>query len=225
MNFKTEPHLHVSEVSACSKIGAEEMIRLYSEEGYKTVFVSDHLKKKYFDKLGDIPWEEKTAQFLSGYEIAKKAGEKYGVNVLLSAELMLNESPNHYLLYGINKAFLDQMEDALDMSIAEFYKFAKAKGVTVVQAHPYRDGGTTPAGLGCIDALEVVNSNPRHANFSEKAIAYAKEYGIPMTAGSDTHREEDVALSGIISEYEIKTPEDYVDLVLNKKAEIIRGAE
>lgn len=51
MKFKTEPHLHVSEISPCAKIGAEETIRLYSEAGYKTVFVSDHLKKEFYDKL------------------------------------------------------------------------------------------------------------------------------------------------------------------------------
>ena len=33
MMYKTEPHLHVSEVSPCAKIGAEEVIKLYSEAG------------------------------------------------------------------------------------------------------------------------------------------------------------------------------------------------
>jgi histidinol phosphatase-like PHP family hydrolase len=224
VKFKTEPHLHVSEISPCAKIGAEETIRLYSEAGYKTVFVSDHLKKEFYDKLGDIPWGEKTDKFLYGYFLALEAGKKYGVNVLLSAEFQLNDSQNHFLLYGISKSFLDKLEDVFDMSVPEFYKFAKENGVTVVQAHPYRDGKTTPVGPEYVDAVEVVNSNPRHENYSEKTIAYAKEHGIPMTGGSDTHRQEDVALGGVISEYEIKTASDYIDLILDNKAEIIRGA-
>ena len=106
--FKTETHLHVSEVSPCAKISAYEMIKLYSEAGYHTVFVSDHLKKKFYDKLEDMPWEEKTENFLSGYEAAKKAGEEFGGNVLLSAEILLSNSPNHYLLYGIDRDFLNK---------------------------------------------------------------------------------------------------------------------
>ena len=49
----------------------------------------------------------------------------------------------------------------------------------------------------------------------------AKENKLPITAGSDSHRQEDIALSGILSENEIKTAEDYVDLLLANKLEII----
>lgn len=211
--YKTEPHMHVAEVSPCGKVGARELVKLYSEAGYSTVFVSDHLKKKTLEVMGDIPWEEKTAKFISGYEIAKAAGEEYGVNVILSAELMLTESSNHYLLYGIDKEFLDRRQDIFDMSITDFCKYAKECGVTVIQAHPYRDGRVNPAPKGSVDAIEVFNSNPRHDNYTELAIAYAEENGFPMTAGSDTHRYEDVAKSGVITPYEIKTAEDYVRAV------------
>ena len=223
--YKTEPHLHISEVSPCAKIGAEEVIKLYSEAGYKTVFISDHLKHKMFEKLGEMSWKEKVERFLSGYEIARKAGEIYGVNVLLSAEFQLNNSNKHFLLYGINKEFLDNLEVFFDLPISEFYKHAKENGVTVVQAHPYRDGSTTPVDAAYIDAVEAINSNPRHTNYSEKAIAYAMEHGLPMTSGSDTHRHEDVALGGVISKCEIKTPTDYVELLLGNKLELIGWSE
>ena len=219
--YKTETHLHTSEVSPCGKICARELIKLYAEAGYSTVFVSDHLKKKTLEIMGDIPWEEKTANFMSGYEIAKAAGEEYGVNVIFSAELMLTENSNHYLLYGVDKSFLDKRHDVFDMSITEFYRYAKENGVTVIQAHPYRDGSTVPAPADSVDALEVLNSNPRHDNYSEKAIAYAEEHGLPMTAGSDTHRYEDVARSGVMTPFEIKTAEDYVRAVMAGELVII----
>ena len=44
--YKTEPHLHTSEVSLCGKISAEEMIKLYSKAGFSTVFVTDHFTEK-----------------------------------------------------------------------------------------------------------------------------------------------------------------------------------
>ena len=34
--FKTEPHLHVQEVSQCSHIRADQMIKLYKEAGVRT---------------------------------------------------------------------------------------------------------------------------------------------------------------------------------------------
>ena len=116
--FKTETHMHTAEVSPCGKIGAEELIKLYHEAGYKTVFVADHLKKKLFESMGDIPYEKKIEAFMLGYEIAKRAGEKYGVNVIFSAELLLSESSNHYLLYGLDKDFLVGCEEIFDMTIA-----------------------------------------------------------------------------------------------------------
>ena len=116
----------------------------------------------------------------------------------------------------------EQREDLFDLSLGEFYAYAKENGVTVIQAHPYRNGFTTPADVSCIDALEVYNSNPRHENHTEKAIAFAKEHGIPMTAGSDAHRYEDVAQSGVLTSYEIKSAEDYVRCVMSGDLKIIK---
>ena len=53
--FKTETHLHTSEVSRCGQVSAAEMIELYKEAGYSTVFVSDHFKPHTFKQFGDIP--------------------------------------------------------------------------------------------------------------------------------------------------------------------------
>lgn len=221
--FKTETHLHVAEVSPCSHLGAEEMISLYAREGYTTVFVSDHLRQDFFDRLGDLPWEEKTARFLEGYALAKAAGERCGVRVLLSAELELNESPNHYLLYGFDKGFFDRCPGLFDLSLAEFYAYAWQNGVTVVQAHPYRDGAMEPRER-CIDALEVHNSNPRHENYTPKAIAFAQSHGLPMAAGSDAHRYEDVAKSGVLSAEPITSAGDYVRVLMAGELRLI-GAE
>ena len=222
--YKTEPHLHVSEVSPCARLSAREAIRLYAEAGYHTVFVSDHLKKVFYDKHEGISWAEKTDRFLMGYELAKEVGREYGVTVLLSAELQLCESSKHYLLYGFDRDFLNARQDLFDMSIAEFYAYAKENGVTVIQAHPYRDGAKGPA-FPYIDAVEAYNSNPRHENHSECGFAFAKEKGIPVTAGSDTHRDEDVALTGVLTDTPIESAEDYVRLVMSGSARIIGWEE
>lgn len=218
--FKTETHLHTAEASPCSHIGAAEMVRLYAEAGYKTVFISDHLLRRYFDKLGDLSWKEKTAAFFHAYELARAAGERYGINVLRSAEVCLDCSKNHYLIYGFDDAFIAEREDLFELSLKEFCDYAHANGVTVVQAHPYRDDKTTPD-LDCIDALEVHNPNPRHENYTDRAVAFAREHDMKMTSGSDAHRPEDIARGGVLTECEIKSAQQYVELLLQGKLKMI----
>ena len=220
--FKTETHLHVSEISPCSKINASEMVALYHEAGYKTIFVSDHFKQIYFDALGDIAWQDKVTIFLSGYYRAKAAAKKFGMNVLMSAELLFEGNPNHYLVYGITKEFLDSYPDLCKLSVEEFYEIAKKHNVFVVQAHPFRDGNCFPT-PNSVDAFEVYNANQRHKDFSEKSEESAIQNGLYMTAGSDTHRLEDVAKGGVLTVTEIKSAEDYISLVKSGKIELFRG--
>ncbi len=221
--FKTETHLHVSEVSRCSHLTAEEMVEFYHNAGYKTLFISDHYHSAYFERLGDsLTWAEKIDCFMSGYKAAKIAGEKYGMNILFSAEVKLDALRNHYLVYGLDETLMKAHPELLALSVEEFYAFTKANGLTVVQAHPYRDGNHFPT-PNCVDALEVHNSNPRHDNYTEKAIALAREHHLPMTAGSDAHRPEDIAGTGVITEQEIKTTEDYLDALKNGKLTLIQG--
>ena len=220
--FKTETHLHVSEISPCSKLSAREMIELYAEAGYYTVFVSDHLKSTCLNKHPELSWQECVDKFFYGYDIARAAGEELGVNVLISAELTYDHSPNHYLLYGFDKSFFYDLPDLFTMPKEEFYRYAKSKGVTVVQAHPYRDGKNTPDSPDIIDAVEAYNSNPRHDNFTEDCFAYASANGLPVTGGSDAHRLEDVARGGVMTDVAITTVEQYVELLMAGKLEIIK---
>jgi hypothetical protein len=166
--------------------------------------------------MGDeLSWEQKVDKFLEGYRLAKEAGEALGMNIILSAELRLQPLKNHYLLYGdgIDRDFLAARPDIFEMGIEEFSVYAKAHGITVVQAHPLRDGKCVPT-PEYVDGLEVFNPNPRHENFTPQVLAVAKEHGLAITSGSDAHRYTDIAHGGVISEREIKTAADYVELLL-----------
>ena len=220
--YKTETHLHVSEVSPCAKVCAADMVKLYHEAGYKTLIVSDHFQQGYFATLGDISWEEKVDRFLTGYKAVKAAAEEVDMNVILSAEFRLCDSCNHYLLFGIDEAFLKSRPDVLDMTIETFYPYVKEHGITVVQAHPYRDNCCKPT-PGFADGFEVYNSNPRHENFTKESVEMARLCKKPMTAGSDTHRLEDIALSGVMTETELRTADDYVRALLRGELKMIMG--
>ncbi len=200
------------------------MIRLYKEAGYSTVFVSDHFQSNTLDVLGDIPWNEKVAVFLSGYYKAKYEGDQIGVTVLPAAEFCFADTKNHYIAYGITKEFLCAHPDLHKMTVTEFVSIARAEGIFIVLAHPYRDGSqcATPE---IVDAIEIYNSNPRHDDHSELSEALAEKYGLPVSAGSDAHRDEDIAGSGIETEEEIKTVSDFIRLVKEGKVKIIRSVE
>jgi len=222
--FRTETHLHTAETSPCGKVSAAEMVKRYYDAGYKTLFISDHFFAKYFDTLGELSPEEKVERFLLGYEEAKAVGDTLDMNILLSAELRLNGSNNDYLLYGVDKEFLTNASKMLDMSLEEFYAYAKEQGVTVIQAHPLRDGRCTPT-PEFVDGLEAHNGNPRHENYTDKVMELAKEYKKFVTGGSDAHRPEDVGSSGIMTEKEICTAKDYIDVLLEGSFTIIKGEE
>jgi hypothetical protein len=166
--------------------------------------------------MGDeLSWEQKVDKFLEGYRLAKEAGEALGMNIILSAELRLQPLKNHYLLYGdgIDRDFLAARPDIFEMGIEEFSVYAKAHGITVVQAHPLRDGKCVPT-PEYVDGLEVFNPNPRHENFTPQVLEIAKEHGLAITSGSDAHRYTDIAHGGVITEQEIKTASDYVRMLL-----------
>ena len=220
--FKIETHVHTSEVSQCSRKRAKELVRAYKDAGYDTIFITDHFQANTVGAYGDIPWADKMAIFLGGYYRAKYEGDLIGLTVLPGAEFCFPEAPRHYLAYGITKEFLDAHPDMNLMDIETFSKIAHEAGIFIVQAHPYRDGKTTPA-PEFIDAVEVYNSNPRHEDNSELTEQFVKEFSLPVTAGSDAHRDEDIALSGLESDFEIKTVEDFVRLVKSGEARIIRN--
>ncbi len=223
MIYKIETHLHTKPVSACARFWPEEMIGFYKEAGYSTVFVSDHFSKSHFDKLGDeLTWSQKVDLMYESFMRACKKGEELGITVLFSPEYSLHG--NHYLLYHTTPEFLKSRDDFFDISLEEFYNYAKAHRVTIIQAHPYRDGKCTPQ-PGYVDGFEAINSNPRHENFDEKVFELAKKYQCLLSAGSDAHRSEDIAGAAVISPYEIKTADEYLNLLKSGKAKLMKNGK
>ena len=220
--YKTEPHLHTAEVSRCSTIRAADMVKLHYEAGYSTIFITDHLSWMFCDLLGDIPWHEKTAIFLTGYYKAKQEAKNLDIKVLMGAEVTFRDSPNDYLVYGITKEFLDAYPDLCEMGIEEFYKAAKKHDVFVIQAHPHRDSYCFPTPES-VDGLEVYNPNPRHNDESEKSEQCAREYGLFKTSGSDSHRTEDIGRTAVLTTDRITCAEDYINHIKNGSFEIFKG--
>ncbi|MBQ8688421.1 MAG: hypothetical protein IJ512_07750, partial [Ruminococcus sp.] len=215
--FKTETHLHVSEISRCAKLSAEQMMQHYADAGYHTVFVSDHYYAKFFEESEAKDWADKVHDFFRGYRNAAQAGKALGITVLPSVELCFQGAPNHYLVYGDIEDFLVKYPRLWEVTIEEFAPMARQEGMMVIQAHPHRDGHCYPT-PEYVDGFETYNSNPRHEDYSERSEHVRQEceasgavcYGI---GGSDAHRPEDVGGSGILSAVPVEIVEDFLRLI------------
>jgi histidinol phosphatase-like PHP family hydrolase len=212
--FKTEAHLHTYPVSSCAQLTPVEQVRLFKEAGYDTIIVSDHFSPHHFKKLGEhLTFAEKVDKLCDAYLEAKAEGDRIGLTVLFSVELSFHK--NHYLLYGVTREFLKLREDIFDIDIDELYAHLKAHGITIIQAHSHRAEKCVPHPHH-VDGFEI-NFNLRKDNYNERTVKVAKEYNLPLTIGSDAHRPEDVGISATLSEEKIKSIEQYLRLVFERK--------
>ncbi|MBQ1196205.1 MAG: PHP domain-containing protein [Clostridia bacterium] len=202
--------MHTYPVSSCSKLSPVEQVRLFKEAGYDTIIVSDHFSPHHFKKLGEhLTFAEKVDKLCDAYLEAKAEGDRIGLTVLFSVELSFHK--NHYLLYGVTREFLKLREDIFDIDIDELYAHLKAHGVTIIQAHSHRAEKCVPHPHH-VDGFEI-NCCLRKDNYNERTMQVAKEYGLPLTIGSDCHRPEDVGVSATLSEEKIESIEQYLELM------------
>ena len=123
MQYKTELHLHTSEVSPCSYQTAEEVAEVFIREGYSTVIVANHYCDYVMNNAGET-WEGRFAHFMKGYRAMKDyAGDR--LNVLLGAELRFEEALNDYLVFGLTEEFLHDHPDLHKMTLKTFAPIAR----------------------------------------------------------------------------------------------------
>ena len=193
-----DPHTHTSETSKCGHLPAADVVDRYVRNGFTGLVVTDHLHPEYLSRI-DVQhnWDAVMDHYLSGYHASKKRGDEVGLDVILGAELRFPENDNDYLVYGIDEQWLRSNPYMCCMSAQEFYdKFHDQ--VLIIHAHPFRKG-SAPVQETAVHGAEIINGNPRHENNNALAEAYAAQFGLLALAGSDCHRPEDVAVSGILS--------------------------
>lgn len=212
--YKVETHLHTKEGSLCATATGVEQVRARKEEGYDTIFVTDHFFRGNTRPDRDLPWEQYVEQFGSGYRNAKAEGDKLGINVLFGWED--NFMGAEFLCYGPDEEWLKAHPDMKNWTPPQLYREVKAAGGMVIQAHPFRQRGYL-MGISIYpeycDGIEAFNMcQPRIQN--DHAVWYAKEFQLRMTAGSDIHHQENVG-GGMWFHRPIKTVDDYIRAVMN----------
>ncbi len=203
-----ELHCHSSAVSACGRWSPEEMVQFYAKRGYTGIVVTDHFMNGNCTVDRNLPWKEQVEAFCSGYERARTAGEKYGLDVFFGFEYSANtfykQSPGaigskdsvigtDFLIFGLGKEWLLRKDESiLFLPVNDFLKMVHEEGGIVVQAHPFRLERSYMDHISLFpnftDGVETINGNPNTMGRANRlAEAYAREYGFFCTAGTDAH--------------------------------------
>ena len=222
-----ETHLHTKEASACSQNTGEEFVHAYKEAGYTGIIVTDHFFRGNSGIPRELPWEEWVDAFAKGYENAKEAGDKIGLQVFFGWEE--SYQGNDFLVYGLDKEWLKQHPEIKDVTIEEQYRMVHEAGGMVVHAHPYREAWYIQEIRlfpEYADGVEIFNASHYGKNLREdgrtmydvQAAEYAANYNLPCTGGSDIHS-TNLLFGGMAFERKLTDVQDYMRAVLNREGQ------
>jgi predicted metal-dependent phosphoesterase TrpH len=161
-NMKCDLHIHTS-YSYDSPSPPQEMIRAALRKGIDCIAICDHGQTKgaieAINLAVDLP-----ILIVPGIEIKSKEGDILGLNIKKII-------PN-------------------GLSAKETIKIIKEEGGVAVIPHPFGFNcafrGELRRLIDIIDGVEVLNASIFNSN-NKKALAFAREYDLPITAGSDAH--------------------------------------
>lgn len=217
-----ETHLHTSESSACARSTGAQMARACRDYGYTGIFVTDHNWGGNTATDCNLPWDKWVDAFALGYEHARAEGEQIGLDVFFGYEA--GYQGTEFLIYGIDKAWMKAHPQLAHATVEEQYALVHEAGGLVMHAHPFREEFYIPKIRlypQWVDGLEGVNathSNPgstahNDPAFDERAINYARENNLPMSAGSDIHGTR-LFGGGVAFRRKLASEADYVQSIL-----------
>lgn len=208
--FRYETHSHTYEGSACGKTMGKDYIAFMMDKGYAGMIITDHFFNGNCRVPRELPWEQKVEQYCSGYEHARQAAEGTGFSVFFGVEF--NFQGDEFLLYGIDKRWLLQHHEIMEMTRKELLDAVHAAGGIMIQAHPYRERGylnTIHLSPEFCDGAETYNAaNEPYQN--ALGYEYAGIHHLRMTAGSDIHFFHDNPMGAMEFSHPLKDIEDFV---------------
>jgi len=216
MPYLYETHLHTKESSACGISYGREYVERYLDLGYTGIIVTDHFFRGNCAVNQNLPWEKWVQGFCRGYEETREEGVHRGLDVFFGWEETFEG--DDYLVYGLDKEWLLEHPEVRRWTRKEQFNEVRHHGGCVVQAHPFRQYyyiNSIHLSTGCVDAVEAANAGNQQS-FDALAWAYAKELGLPATAGSDIHFTEDIrseTVFGVYLDKKMETIGDYVDAI------------
>lgn len=229
-----ETHLHTNQGSACGRNTGYEMAKATHEAGYAGIIVTDHNWGGNTRVDRSLPWAEWVKEFEKGYLDAKRYGDAHDdFDVFFGYEA--GYEGTEFLIYGVDAAWMIAHPEIRTATVEEQYRLIHEAGGTVIHAHPYREEWYIPHVRlypEYVDGAEGVNAT--HSNhlskshndpeYDVKAIAYAKEHNLPMTAGSDVHG-TDLFGGGVAFKRRMTSVRDYCNAILGGEDYVITNGD
>lgn len=222
MRYKYELHCHCREISPCGWLSAAETARLYRQAGYDGLVLTDHFRTDIIEALPGKNWKEKMDSFWKPYRELNMRYKGMDFFIGRGMEIRFDNNGNDILLYGFSEELLlEEGQNWVKLGLPAFFEKYHDK-ILMIQAHPNRCATTYPEPLAFLHGIEVKNSSPRNENHNEISEQTVREnLWLIATGGSDCHRTEDVAGSGIRCEERIQTDKDLIKILKSKAFEIL----
>ena len=217
--FKTELHCHSKDVSGCARVDVETITTRFTDGGYSTIVLTNHLGDFSYDHLHATSWDSLVDAFVGGYKKLKEFASGK-LNIILGMELRFKQNGNDYLVFGPDEEFLREHPFLYEMKVWEFHKICQEKGYLLIQAHPFRNGMTVNAPWD-IDGVEVFNGHKGHDSRNDIANMWADKFNLIKTSGSDFHHEKHFPCAGILTEEKIETNEQLLSILRQGNYELI----
>ncbi len=212
MSYKTELHLHTSDVSRCARMSPEDVVDSYLEAGYTTLVLTNHYAEYQFDSVG--PWEARIDRYLNAlHRMRTHAGDR--LHILLGAEVRGYYSTNDFLLYGVTEEFLRENRYLHRLPIRDLSALCRKNGILVVHAHPCR-WNMTSVKPQYLDGIEIFNGTPHTVSNNDMALHWAKKLDMIPTSGSDFHGGKYIISGGIETESPITDVKELTEVLRSR---------
>ena len=154
-------HAHTSEVSFCAHVSAKDTVKLYKDNGYDGIVITNHYSRYFIDIMHDSSFEQLMDFYMNGFKLAQEEGDKIGLSVFLGLELCFDCSlPTDFLVYGLDEEFLRSHKFLNQMDLDSFLNILPDDAL-IYQAHPFRNNiHIIPPNK--LFGIEAHNGNPRH---------------------------------------------------------------
>ena len=227
--YAYETHLHTSNGSACGRNTGDEMAKACKKAGYTGIIVTDHFFYGNTAIDRSLPWTEWVEGYCKGFELAKKTGDKIGLQVFFGWEASYHGTD--FLVYGLGKEWLMQHPQIKDATVEEQYQLVHEAGGMVIHAHPFRKEFYIPEvrlfpeyvdGVERINATHVRNFKDQEGEnlFDKCALEYALKNDFPQTAGSDIHS-VDLLGGGMAFSRKLENIQDYITAVIKREGVLL----
>jgi hypothetical protein len=214
------------------------MAKAAKEAGYTGIIVTEHNWGGNTCVDRDLPWKEWISQWIRGYEEARVYGETHALDVFWGFEAGfwgMEANGAEFLIYGVDPEWLCAHPEIRTADPGELYAMIHAAGGMVIQAHPYREESYIPKihlfpeAVDGVEGINATHSNHKSTShndplFDTRAVAYAREHHLPMTAGSDIHS-TNMFGGGVAFARKLTSVQDYCRAILGGEDYILTNGD